>query len=178
MLTSQIFAQRVTLLLQWFSTILYSWSICTYLHILYWLCCVDCICVHNCLAQSRPYAKDLHNLVIPHVGEKWYELGIQLLDANQESKLRSIRANYGQDVKKCCSETFEYWLETHPNCIWEQLVDALRTPAVELNNLAHIIEQRFSGMYFVCMWVSVWLLQCALYLAVQFKLLNQATVHS
>ena len=104
-----------------------------------------------CLAQSRPYTRDLHNHVIPHVGDKWYELGIQLLDANQESKLRSIRANHVHDVKKCCSEMFDYWLETHPDGSWDQLVRALRQPAVELNNLAHSIGSRFTGM-FMCVY--------------------------
>ncbi|XP_065913178.1 uncharacterized protein [Dysidea avara] len=95
-------------------------------------------------AQSRPNAKDLHNFVIPYVGNKWYELGIQLLDANQESMLQSIGANHGHDVKKCCSETFNYWLQTHPDGNWDQLVKALRKPAVELNYLAQNIEKEFT----------------------------------
>jgi len=106
-------------------------------------------CVLFCLARSRPYTKDLHNLVIPHVGDKWYELGIQLLDANQESKLQSIQADHGHDVKKCCSEMFKYWFEAHPDANWELLVEALRKPAVELNYLAHNIEQGFIGNFCV-----------------------------
>jgi len=114
-----------------------------------------------CLAQSRPYTKDLHNLVIPHVGDKWYELGIQLLDANQESKLRSIRADHGHDVKKCCSEMFDYWLETHPDGIWELLVKALREPAVELNYLAHNIEKEFIGNF--CVWLHICICYIVMY---------------
>jgi len=102
-----------------------------------------------CLAQSRPYLKDLHNLVIPHVGEKWYDLGLQLLDNNQDSELQSIQANHEHDVKKCCSKTLNYWLKTHPDCNWGQLVEALRQPAVELINLAKSIEKRFTGKLYV-----------------------------
>ena len=90
--------------------------------------------------------------MIPYVGNKWYELGIQLLDANQESMLQSIGANHGHDVKKCCSETFNYWLQTHPDGNWDQLVKALRKPAVELNYLAQNIEKEFTGMY-VCIYI-------------------------
>jgi len=113
------------------------------------------VCSVHILAQSRPYTKDLHNLVVPYVCGKWYELGIQLLDADQESKLWSIRANHGHDVKKCCSETFDYWLQTHPDGNWGQLVEALKQPAVELINLAQRIEKRFTGMY-LCTYVLVY----------------------
>ena len=98
-------------------------------------------------AYSKPVEKDLHNFVVCEVGEKWYELGIQLLQTGQESKLRLIKTNYRSDVKRCCIEMFSYWLRSHPEASWDQLVKALQKPALELNYLAESIQKKFAGMY-------------------------------
>ena len=97
------------------------------------------------LADSKPFTKVLQSHVIPHLGNKWFELGIQLLEPDQEQRLRLIRSNYEHDVKKCCSEMFYYWLETHPDANWYQLAEALKSPAVELNTLAADIEKNFTS---------------------------------
>jgi len=83
--------------------------------------------------------------VVCEVGEKWYELGIQLLQTGQESKLRLIRTNCGNDAKRCCVEMFNYWLQNHPAASWDQLVKALQKPALKLNYLAETIQRKFSG---------------------------------
>ena len=48
-------------------------------------------------------------------------------------------------MKDCCFKLFRYWLQTHPNANWDQLVKALRSPAVELIAVAESVESRFTG---------------------------------
>ena len=89
--------------------------------------------------------------MICEVGDKWYDLGIQLLKPDQVSYLRTIQTDFRNDVKKCCTEMFTYWLRSHPEANWGHLVKALKLPSVELNYLAESIQQRFSGKYtYVC----------------------------
>ena len=33
-----------------------------------------------------------------------------------------------------------YWLDTHSNATWNDLVEALKTPGVELTNVASMVE--------------------------------------
>ena len=40
---------------------------------------------------------------------------------------------------------FIYWLETHPNATWYQLVAALKTPGIQMNNIAATIERDIIG---------------------------------
>lgn len=71
---------------------------------------------------------------------RWYELGLKLLNEDQESYLDVIKKDYVNDNKQCCMEMFWYWLETHPEATWKQLIDSLRSPALELNTVAASIE--------------------------------------
>ena len=76
----------------------------------------------------------------------WYELGIQLLNEGQESRLDSIKSDNGSDSKKCCIQMFWYWLESHPEATWQDLLESLRSPALELHNTAATIEAKI-GKY-------------------------------
>ena len=38
-----------------------------------------------------------------------------------------------------------YWLESHPTATYQDLVKALNTSGVELNNVAAMVENLFSG---------------------------------
>ena len=73
-------------------------------------------------------------------------MGIELLEDDQLAQLRVITANYN-DVTRQCSEMFIYWLQTHPNATWHQLVAALRAPGVEMNDVAATLEGNFVGSF-------------------------------
>ena len=84
--------------------------------------------------------------MVPHVTPKWYELGVELLSEEQESQLDIIQSNYN-DNKTCCREMFWYWLRSNPDANWHQLVECLKSPAVELHTLAADIETMYTGTH-------------------------------
>ena len=84
--------------------------------------------------------------MIPHVATKWYELGLELLDEKQEHELNIIRYNYDSDVKICCLEMFLLWLDTNSDANWWQIVEALKSPGVELSAVAVELESKLSGI--------------------------------
>ena len=81
----------------------------------------------------------LSSKIISDIGPKWYELGIALLDDDKLTKLKTIKSD-NSEVNRCCIEMLMYWLESHSNATWNDLVEALRTPGVELNNVAAMVE--------------------------------------
>ena len=93
----------------------------------------------------KPELKDLHNIVIPKVAHKWYELGIQLLDPSQELKLDEIHCAYSTNFQRGCVEMLKYWLNTTSTATWDSLINALRAPALELLAIADEVEQRVQG---------------------------------
>ena len=76
------------------------------------------------------------------VGKNWHDLGIELLESNDVGELNTIEAEHSSDLKKCCTKMFELWLKKQRTASWNQLIEALRQPSVELDTLAGKIEQR------------------------------------
>ena len=99
-------------------------------------------------ATSVPTKKKLLEL-IPNVAPQWYELGIQLLREDQEPQLDVIKSDCGNDNKRCCIQMFWYWLKTNPKASWQQLLDALGSPALELHTVAAKIEAMFTSKCYV-----------------------------
>jgi len=79
-----------------------------------------------------------------HVSSKWHDLGLELLEQEDEQKLHGIKINNPKDANECCKEMFQLWLEKCSNASWNQLVQALRE--VELNNLATKVEEMLMPM--------------------------------
>ena len=89
---------------------------------------------------SKPTIKVLQSSkIINDIAPKWYELGIGLLDEDKLGQLNIIQANYTEVIRRCTAMLM-YWLESHSNVTWNDLVKALRTPGVDLNNVATMVE--------------------------------------
>ena len=56
--------------------------------------------------------------------------------------LQEIKANYPNDVNKCCTEMFMKWLECKPDANWDQLASALSE--VGLTTAAENIKSEFT----------------------------------
>ena len=72
---------------------------------------------------------------------KWHYLGIELLDSNDVEELDTIEAEHPSDLNKCCIKMLNLWLKKQPTASWNQLIEALRQPGIELSTLANKIEQ-------------------------------------
>ena len=75
------------------------------------------------------------------VSSKWHDLGLELLEPQDEASLNEIKHNSHNDVAECCKEMFQLWLEKCPDASWNQLIESLREPSVGLNHLASKLEQ-------------------------------------
>ena len=91
-----------------------------------------------CTGYDRPALKLLNKHVRKDVSSKWHDLGLELLEQEDEEKLNEIETNNPTDVSKCCKEMFQLWLRKCTNATWNQLIQALKE--IELNNLAATIE--------------------------------------
>ena len=101
--------------------------------------------------HQLPSLKYLNRHVRKSVASKWYDLGIDLLDADDVEELDIISRN--PDISTCCTKMFQLWLrKQRPTASWNQLINSLRQPGIELNHLATEIEQMLlrpkpAGMY-------------------------------
>ena len=60
------------------------------------------------------------------VSPQWYDLGAQLLNAEQAKKLDVIRADHPGDSEKCCTAMFNFWLQVDTTASWDKLITALQ----------------------------------------------------
>ena len=80
------------------------------------------------------------------VSSKWHDLGLELLDPEDEGKLNEIKSNHPQDNGECCKQMFQLWLGKCQNPTWNQLIQALRE--IKLNQLASEIDVKLNHMKF------------------------------
>lgn len=84
----------------------------------------------------------MNKVVRPTVNVKWYDLGIQLLSKLEDggvNKLTTIRKNNPQDSEECCTQMFQYWLNTAKDASWNTLVDAVKS--LDLIVFAETLEE-------------------------------------
>ena len=83
--------------------------------------------------------RDLLNNLLPKAS-RWELIGIQL-GLNQDI-LDTIKANSLRNVEECLTEVLKRWYNSTPNPTWREVVDALRTPALDELRLAQELEQK------------------------------------
>ena len=107
----------------------------------------SCVCV---IDRDRPALKYLNTdkYVKEEASIKWHDLGLELLEPEDEGKLNEIQYSSHRDVSERCKQMFQLWLEKCPDATWEHLIQALRE--VGLNRLAckiHQMLQRAEGSH-------------------------------
>ena len=83
--------------------------------------------------------------MVPKVVNKWYGLGIQLLNQPQLPKLDEFRAIYSNDHQGGCVEMLKYWLDITSGATWDDLIHALRAPGLQLLTIADDVEKEVEG---------------------------------
>ena len=93
-----------------------------------------------CIDEDRPRFKALHNHVVQEAAVKWRDLGVQLLYPVSGSVLDVIEKDHPRDALRCCQCMLQKWLQTSTDASWGQLLEALRSPCIQLMFLADKIE--------------------------------------
>ena len=103
------------------------------------------------IGTDIPRMKYLIRHVIPHIIIKWYEIGVELLDMCDESKLKIIKCNHPGDVEKCAFEMLKLWLETEVDASWNKLIQVFKQRQIDLFLLAfkieNMLDSSIKGMY-------------------------------
>ena len=94
--------------------------------------------------------KYLNRYVRADIATKWHDVGVELLDVEDEPALDAIKVNSPGDVDKCTAEMLQLWLKRKPDASWNQLIEAFRAPNIKLEALASKIEGMLSkGTYYI-----------------------------
>ena len=88
-----------------------------------------------------PAHKHLNAYVRPLVADVWYDLGLQLLNPDDASRLNTIKDNNASNCNRACTEMFSLWLQKNPSASWNSLISTIRGPGVDKHDVAHKIEQ-------------------------------------
>lgn len=86
--------------------------------------------------------RDICDYVIPHItGNKWYNLGLQLLNDKDEPFLSSLKADQRKNTEEMCTEMFRHWLTTEKKPTWDKVIQALRAKSVNYLSIASDVEK-------------------------------------
>ena len=92
------------------------------------------------IGTDRPALKYLNKYVKPNITAKWYDLGVELLDVEDEPLLNTIKVDHHRDSDRCTAEMLQLWLERKSDASWNQLIQAFREPNIKLETLALKVE--------------------------------------
>ena len=93
---------------------------------------------------DSPTLKKLHRYR-DNIGDHWFDLGVELLENSDVEALRIIKKEFPKDIRRCCSEMFQLWLERCPSAEWKDLISALHY--IGCKHLAEKIQNEVYGMY-------------------------------
>ena len=78
--------------------------------------------------NTAPELKDLYQHITPQYAADWKVIGTLL--GLPSGELKAIEAGYPTNVKWCCNQMLEKWLEVDPNASWEKLISVVESYAV------------------------------------------------
>ena len=96
------------------------------------------------VGTDRPALKYLNKYIKADIATEWHDIGVELLDVEDEPVLNVIKNNYPGDVNKCTAEMLQLWLARKPEASWNQLIEVFREPNIKLNSLAVKIDKMLS----------------------------------
>ena len=97
--------------------------------------------LHILTGTDVPTLQHLNAHVRPLVVDVWYDLGLQLLDPDDKSKLDAIKANNSNAPGSACTDMFSLWLQKNPSASWNSLISTIKGPGVNKHDVAYKIEQ-------------------------------------
>ena len=94
--------------------------------------------------SSKPKISDLMNEVAAKIPHKWMEIGFQL--GLSLAKIEAIKYQHHRESTKIFIDIFDHW-EKQPGDepkTWSTVIEALKTPLVAEETLAHELEEMMS----------------------------------
>ena len=80
------------------------------------------------IVNTAPLLKDLYHLITPKYAVDWKVIGTLL--GIPSGELKAIEAGYPTNVKWCCNQMMEKWLEMDTTASWSKLLTVIESPAV------------------------------------------------
>ena len=80
------------------------------------------------IVDTTPLLKDLYQHITPQYAADWKVIGIVL--GLPSGELQAIEAGWPMNVKWCCNQMLEKWLEVDPTASWGKLLAVIESPAV------------------------------------------------
>ena len=102
--------------------------------------------------SDRPGLKYLNRHVIKSIASKWYDVGLELMEVEDENELDTIQDEPSlKDNVERSKRMFKHWLKRKPDATWNDLLEALKSCAIGLNTVALEIERLLlpEGMFLV-----------------------------
>ena len=94
------------------------------------------------IGSDRPGLKYLNRHVVTAIAPKWYDVGLELMDVQDEKEMKVIRAEQSiSDDKQRAKKMLEFWLERKADASWNDLLKALKMPSIGLDATALAIER-------------------------------------
>jgi len=78
--------------------------------------------------KTTPLLKDLYECITPRYAADWKVIG-KLLGL-PSGELKAIKAGWPTNVKWCCNQMLEKWLEVDSTASWRKLLTVIESPAV------------------------------------------------
>ena len=89
-----------------------------------------------------PLLKDLYQYVTPQYAADWKVIGTLL--GLPSGELKAIEAGYPTNVKWCCNQMLEKWLEVDTTASWGKLLTVIKS-------LAFAMSYNAQGNDYICM---------------------------
>ena len=97
------------------------------------------------IGSERPAFKYLNRYVVTAIAPKWHDVGLELMDKQDEKELKLIQAEQSIDNKQRAKRMLEIWLEKKTDASWNDLLEVLKMPYIGLIATARTIERLLSS---------------------------------
>ena len=117
------------------------------------------------IVNTTPLLKDLYQHITPQYAADWKVIGTLLGLPNGE--LNAIEAGYATNVKWCCNQMLQKWLEMDTTASWGKLLTVIESPAVSCTQFYSSPDKGKIPLYvhaYMCVHVCVCVCVCAMYI--------------
>ena len=83
--------------------------------------------------DTTPLLKDLYQHITPQYAADWKVIGTLL--GLPSGRLQAIEAGWPTNVKWCCNQMLEKWLQVDTTASWRKLITIIKSPAVSYSAL-------------------------------------------